>query len=121
LVVDTNFEGILRIELQRRLVIRIQVACYLHDRKTIDSGHNLKDFNAHSRNAAISDSQRARRAKRKVAIYGWFSWLFFSRRLIWRVLSGLIGRFGSWFCVRVWNDGPPVIEVLGRSRINRGA
>ena len=28
-----------------------------------NSGHDLKDFNAHSGNAAISDSQRARRAK----------------------------------------------------------
>jgi hypothetical protein len=66
LLVDINLEGISRIELQRRLVIRIQVACYLHDRKTMDSGHNLKDFNAHSGNAAISGSQGARCAKRKV-------------------------------------------------------
>ena len=31
-----------------------------------NSEHDLKDFNAHSGNAAISDSQRARRAKGKV-------------------------------------------------------
>ena len=29
-------------------------------------GHDLKDFNAHSGHATISDSQRARRAKGKV-------------------------------------------------------